>query len=178
MRLKWECYRLAGMLGTVGLGACAILLAALVAHQAFVMPSIKQQERELTRIASQQIERTKEIQAYRDAAKASVALASVGTQHMLNLAGKYGLSTREAKYQQIQAGKNAQGDARILITLPGSSSYPQFRGAMMEMATLPGVRMEAFSLTRKTPGEEMLAIEMKLSVHRDLIKEQAKEVSQ
>ncbi|PUA18840.1 hypothetical protein [Glaciimonas sp. PCH181] len=164
-RLKWEWYRVAGGLGLPGISACGILVVALIAHQAFLKPTINQQQNTLTRITAQQVANTKKIHNSRNVVSKVGSLSSAGQQDVLDLAKKYALDTREVKYQQIQRGKKgAAQDSRILITLPTAGSYALFRDLSEELAGLPGVWVETFSLTRKTPSEVMLEIEMKLSV--------------
>ena len=164
-RLKWEWYRVAGSLGVAGLGAGGVLVVAVIAHQVFLKPSINQQQQTLARIAAQQVAHTKKSHNSLNGASKTASLSAAGQQDVLDLAKKYALDTREVKYQQIQRGKKgAAQDSRILITLPTAGSYPLFRDLSEELAGMSGVWVETFSLTRKTPSEIMLEIEMKLSV--------------
>ena len=176
-RLKWEWYRVAGGLGVPGLSACGMLVVVVIAHQIFLKPSINQQQRTLTRITAQQVANTKKIQSSRNAVSKAASLSSAGQQDVLDLAKKYALDTREVKYQQIQWGKKgAAQDSRILITLPTAGGYALFRDLSEELAGMPGVWVETFSLTRKTPSEVMLEIEMKLSVTKPASNDVSKNV--
>lgn len=176
IRLKWEWYRLAGTLGVPGLSAGAVLIVAAVAHQAYVAPSINRIEQQLTRTASLQIALMEEIKDSRNRVSVPHSTLSAGQQDVLDLAKKMALDKRDVKYQQIQRGKKDAGqDGRILITLPTSGEYPQFREMMAELAVLPGVWVETFSLTRRTPSDVMLDIEMKLSVTKVASKDATKD---
>ncbi|MGS0741045.1 hypothetical protein ACVBEF_04280 [Glaciimonas sp. GG7] len=176
IRLKWEWYRLAGTLGVPGLSAGAVLIVAAVAHQAYVAPSIHKIEQQLKRTASLQIALMEEIKDSRNRVSVPHSTLSAGQQDVLDLAKKMALDKRDVKYQQIQRGKKDAGqDGRILITLPTSGEYPQFREMMAELAVLPGVWVETFSLSRKTSSDVMLDIEMKLSVTKVASKDATKD---
>ncbi|KAF3998298.1 hypothetical protein [Glaciimonas immobilis] len=167
LRLKWEWYRIAGVMGLPGLGVGVLLIVAVSADIAFVRPAISGLQNQLTQNATLQAARTKELRNTTNGAPATLAMASVAQQDLLDLAKKYQLDTREVKYQQMQRGKDAKSEGRVLITLPTVGSYPQFRQMMDELANMPGVEAESFSLTRKNPSEKMLSIEMRLSMPKD-----------
>ena len=174
-RLQWEWYRIAGVCGLPGLAGVAVLIVALVAHTVFLSQSINQLDVALTKNASLQMARTKELKSNLPVAAVPVVSLVSGKETILDLAHKFQLDTREVKYQQMQRGKGVQKESRILITLPTTGRYPQFRGLMEELSATSGGAVETFSLTRKKPSDEMLAIEMRLSVAGDDIQEPGKD---
>ncbi|QRX82575.1 hypothetical protein [Glaciimonas sp. PAMC28666] len=176
-RLQWEWYRIAGVCGLPGLTGLAVLIVALVAHTFFLDQSIIQLDAALKENASLQMARTKELKSGLLAASVPTSAFVYGKETILDLAHTFQLDTREVKYQQMQRGKGMQKESRILITLPTVGRYPQFRGLMEELAATPGGAVETFSLTRKNPSEEMLTIEMRLSVAGDEVKQPVKDKS-
>lgn len=179
MRFQWEWYRIAGAIGLPGLIACAVLIVWLVMHAAFLLPSISRVNDALTKNTSLQAAGAKEMKRNLLVTSQPTTTFSVREEDILELARRFKLDAREVKYQQMQRGKDIQREGRILINLPTVGSYPQFREMMEELSTMPGGKVETFSLTRKTQSEEMLAIEMRLSVAKDgaLEATKAKEVA-
>lgn len=174
MRFQWEWYRIAGAIGLPGLIACALLVVWLVMHAAFLLPSISRVNDALTKNTALQAARAKEIKSNLLVTSQPTTNFLVREEDILELARKFKLDAPEVKYQQMQRGKDVQREGRILINLPTVGSYPQFREMMEELSTMPSGRVETFSLTRKMPSDEMLAIDMRLSVAKDVALEASK----
>ncbi|MDB5774599.1 MAG: hypothetical protein JWP38_732 [Herbaspirillum sp.] len=164
-RLKWSGYRLLDTIGPIGLGATAVFALMLVAHQGYMMPSYRQQADALTRIASQQKTRAAELARYRNTAQAPAETPVADQQDILDVFHQHGLNASEVKYQQMTAG--ADGRKQTWITLPVIGRYQNFRSAAEVLTAMPGVRMTSFALSRKTPADQVLAIELKLSLREN-----------
>lgn len=174
-RARWEYYRVVGIIGLAGVLSCAAVLIAITVNQFFIVPSLERQKSELVHITG----KLKAIHAMHEIATQGNPITQKLSGHaqnrdVLELANKIGLSTDEVNYLQIQKRKSTNKNtgkaavmtapARTLITLPTAGYYPQFRAMVGGLAALQEAQITSFSLTRKTPEETELAIEMKISV--------------
>lgn len=162
-RLKWTGYRCRAELGIAGLGAVAVLLVAAGTRIGIVEPSIHRNEVKLEQLVSGQIAYEFELAHMVRDSKKKPTMAE-GKGNVWQVLEKYRLSQGEVKHRQLPAKKNVPVQPRNLISLPSTGDYKNFRAALKDLDTLPDVKVETFSLSRKSYTDRLLAIDMTLSV--------------
>ncbi|TJZ78779.1 hypothetical protein [Chitiniphilus eburneus] len=164
-QLKWHARqwsRYAGLLGVVGV---ALLLGALLIYRQEVIPF----ERDLV---DREQTLDKNLRALRQPAAVSASAVEDETlnppdsftaflRQSAQLAGKNRLSVLQSEYRVVS---EAEGHlVRYGVQFPANGRYADLRGFIDDLEKLPGVRVEAVSLSRLQVGDELLSIQLQLS---------------
>lgn len=168
-RLKWTAYRCQSELGLPGLAACAFLLVVILLHIGLVAPCVRRHDAQLRQLIAGQASGEREL------------ARMLGDGHRKNddidhgagfwdILERHRLSPGEVKHRQLPGKKTPSDAARNLISLPSTGDYSTFRSALKELAGVPDVAVETFSLSRKSHADRLLAIDLTLSVSTSTLK--------
>ncbi|GAA5783953.1 hypothetical protein GCM10007860_09000 [Chitiniphilus shinanonensis] len=165
-QLKWHARqwsRYAGLLGVVGI---ALLLGALMIYRQDVVPferdlADREQtlERNLRALRQQPVAAT--ASAVEDQSLNAPDSFTEFLRQSAQLAGKNRVSVLQSEYRVVT---EAEGHlVRYGVQFPANGRYADLRGFIADLEKMPGVRVEAMSLSRLQIGDELLSIQLQLS---------------
>ncbi|UXY16810.1 hypothetical protein N8I74_07265 [Chitiniphilus purpureus] len=164
-QLTWHARQWSRHAGILGLVGGALLLGALFIQRQEVVPF----ERDL-------LEREQKLEENQRSLRQPAATpASAVEQAALNppesfteflrrasqIAGRNRLSVLQSEYKMVSEGGGHL--VRYGLQFPANGRYPDVRGFIADLEKLPGVRVEAISMSRLQIGDELLSIQMQLS---------------